>query len=875
MKKLLYLLLFTPTFLFSQTPGSIDPTFNPTDAGYDVISGIGYNNYNYISPSATPGFVNCSEIQNDGKIIIGGTFNVYNGIALNKIARLNTNGSLDSSFNIGTGFNSALTAGVNVICIQSNGKIIVAGSFTNYNGVDVNGLVRLNTDGSLDTTFNAGTGPNNSIKSIVTQPDGKIYVCGDFTLFNNTVANYIVKLNGNGTVDNSFDSANSQPNTAGINCMALQPDGKVIIGGNFTTYFGVTNNRIARLNPNGTLDQNFNSGAGFNGSVNSIACYPDGEILDGEILVGGNFTTYDGGAIKYIIRLLNNGVKDTTFNTVNVGLNAYVTQVKLVSNTINSKILIIGNFSTFNGVARNKIARLNQFGGLDTTFDLEPVIIPTLYDPNFPLITNFRSISVQSDGKLILCGGFQTTYYTSASINRLDTSGFFDHTFNPKPLTGANGPIRAMATQTNGKILLAGDFTEFNGYHSPGIVRINPNGDVDYAFQSQFYYLNTNTFTSIKEIAIQPNGQIIVGGRMYDTDTSTATYLKRLESDGSFDLFFTPPSTVNNIVYAVDVQPDGKIILGGLCTPKLTRLNYDGTIDSSFTTGTGSNGLIYDIKKMPDGKILIGGAFQSYNGITKNGIARINTNGVFDSSFTGSGIPTGNKVYTIATQPDGKILIGGLFASYNGTPTRCLARINSDGSIDQNFSIITPLDGNSIVAISAISIQSDGKIIIGGEFTNINGVNCNNIARLNIDGTYDATFVTGQGASGVVNASIIHSDGKILFGGNFYSYDTTGRNRVARLNGGNALAVTEITDSRNFIIYPNPAHDSFTIKMGDNLISNCSLRINNLLGQEVYRSTLQGSETQIAKTWLGTGLYLVNIYDQNNQLLETHKVVFE
>ncbi|MEN9323631.1 MAG: hypothetical protein RL699_1411 [Bacteroidota bacterium] len=864
MKKLLFIFLFISLPLFSQTPGSIDPTFNSTDAGYDVISGIGYNWY--LSGSASNGQVFCSSIQSDGKIIIGGNFIVYNGITTNKIARLNTDGSLDTTFNIGAGFISTQSTGVNALCIQPDGKILVGGTFTNYNGVDVNGLVRLYADGSLDTTFNAGNGPNNSIKSIVTQPDGKIFVCGNFTLFNNVVANYIVKLNGNGTVDNSFDSANSQPNTAGINCMAIQPDGKVIIGGNFTTYFGVTTNRIAKLNPNGTLDQNFNSGAGFNGSVNSITCYPDGEIL-----VGGNFTTYDGGTNKYIIRLLNNGLKDTTFNTVNIGLNSSVTQVKLVSNAINSKILIIGNFTDYNGFGRNKIARLTQYGTLDNTFNIEPVIIPTLYDPNYTVITTFHSISIQNDGKIILCGQFQTTYYNGASVNRLDTSGYFDFTFNTKKLTGANGTIRAMQTQTNGKILLAGDFTEYNGYHSPGIVRINPNGDVDYSFQSPFYYVNTNNFTSIKDIAIQSNGQIIVAGRLFDTDLAVPTFIKRLDPNGFIDVTFTPPTSANNIIYAVDIQSDGKIIFGGWCTPKLSRLNTDGTIDTLFNIGTGPNNYVYEIKQQTDGKILIGGAFTSYNGINSSNIARININGVFDTSFTGTG---SGKINTIVPQTDGKYIIAGNFATYNSVATRCLARINSNGTIDQSFSPISTNSGNGIIVISAISVQSDGKIIIGGEFTNINGISRNNIARLNSDGSLDSTFQIG-GANDVVNASIVQSDGKILIGGNFNAYNSTGRNRAARLNGGNALAVSEIIGLNKIIFFPNPAHESITIKLGDNLISNCSLRVNNLLGQEVYRCILQGSETQIAKTWSGTGLYLVNIYDQNNQLLETHKVVFE
>jgi uncharacterized delta-60 repeat protein len=266
------------TMTLAQT-GSIDHSFNPTDIGFG--NGDGANNW-----------VRSTVLQPDGKILIGGSFTAYNGTTRNSIARLNADGSLDASFNPGTGANDW----VHSIALQPDGKILIGGKFTAYNGTTRNRIARLNTDGSLDASFNPGTGADHWVNSIALQPDGKILIGGEFTAYNGTTSNYIARLNTDGSLDASFNPRTGADHW--VNSIALQPDGKILIGGYFDTYNGTTRNRIARLNTDGSLDASFNPGTGANDGVRSIALQPDGKIL-----IGGLFTAYNGTGRNRVARI--------------------------------------------------------------------------------------------------------------------------------------------------------------------------------------------------------------------------------------------------------------------------------------------------------------------------------------------------------------------------------------------------------------------------------------------------------------------------------------------------------------------------------------------------------------------------------------------
>ena len=285
--------------------------------------------------------VRAISIQSDDKILIGGDFTSYNGTSINRIARLNADGTLDTSFDPGTG----PSASVRAISIQSDGKILIGGDFTSYNGTSHNRIVRLNADGTLDTSFDPGTGANATVQAISIQSDGKILICGDFISYNGTSRNYIARLNADGTLDTGF-TPGTGPNAA-VQALSIQSNGKILIGGDFTSYNGTSINRIARLNADGTLDTSFDPGTGANNIVRAISVLSNGKILICGDFIRINFVTRSG-----LARLNADGTLDTGFTPGTVGGG----NVLAISVTSADAFLIVGGFTTYDGTAINRIA---------------------------------------------------------------------------------------------------------------------------------------------------------------------------------------------------------------------------------------------------------------------------------------------------------------------------------------------------------------------------------------------------------------------------------------------------------------------------------------------------------------------------------------
>jgi uncharacterized delta-60 repeat protein len=311
---------------------------------------------------ASTGNVSSSVVQSDGKLVIGGTFTSYNGTSINRIGRVNTDGSLDATFNVGTGANQLISK----VLLQSDGKIIIVGNFTTYNGTAKNRIVRLNSDGSIDGTFNIGTGANSQIYSAALQSDGKIVIGGTFTSYNGTTGvNRLARLNSDGTLDGSF-SAGTGPDSWTY-AMAIQPDGKIIIVGNFSSYSGTTVNRVARVTSTGALDNLLSFNAGSAISVAGSIGYAVDLQSDGKIIIGGNFTTFNGSTKNRLVRLNTDGSTDNTFNSGGSDANNVVYSCKVQPD---DKILIGGHFTTFNGVTiPARVACLNSDGTRDATFN--------------------------------------------------------------------------------------------------------------------------------------------------------------------------------------------------------------------------------------------------------------------------------------------------------------------------------------------------------------------------------------------------------------------------------------------------------------------------------------------------------------------------
>jgi len=836
--------------------------------------------------------------QSDGKILVGGAFTSYSGSSTNTsyLTRLNTNGTQDTTFVTGTGFNTT----VNKLLIQSDNKILVFGAFTTYSGSTVNYVTRLNTNGTIDNTFNQGTGFNNNTVDAILQPDNKIVVGGVFTTYSGSalnVANRIVRINVSGTLDTTFNTGVGFGNN--VLSLSLQSDNKIIAGGLFLTFSGSSRNYIARLNDSGSYDTSFNIGTGFSGGVYKTTI----EQPTGKILAAGLFTSYSGSSslnATRIIRLNTNGTIDTTFVT-GAGLNNYFTVPAHLSVESDGKIYVGGTFGTYSGSTVNNFIRINPSGTIDNTFDgyapnssygvgfssnVNSIFIsgsfiyfggnylaykPTNYiirlntdgtqDTTFAIGTGFtnqpETLALQSDGK-ILVGGVFSFYSGSTSfyMTRLNTDGTRDTTFNMG--TGFNSSVRSLCTQSDGKIVVIGNFTSYSGSSSSNIVRINTNGTRDTTFNIGSGVSNLQNTTRGSKVISTLDNKLYVSGLGFSTYSgSLVGAIARINSSGTLDTTFNtaPPVSFNNnrglystgtpggyslvlsgssiivggvfagykiaptpsglmvdatgsysssfnigggfgsIVRTWATQSDNKILAGGNFlnyngsnSAYIIRLNTNGTIDNTFNVGTGFNSIVRDLRIQSDGKVIAVGSFTTYSGSSVNGIVRLNISGTIDNTFNvGVGLQSVTTPEHSLIQPDGKIVVVGQFTTYSGSTSNRVVRINTDGTRDTTFNIGTGFNSNP----QAVSIQSDGKIVCVGGFTSYSGSAGNSITRINTNGTKDNTLNIGTGTSSTGGVQVlVQPDGKIIFTGNWASYSGSSSNGIVRLNPSGSVDTT-------------------------------------------------------------------------------------
>jgi uncharacterized delta-60 repeat protein len=661
--------------------------------------------------------------------------------------------------------------------------------------VSRNRIARLNADGTLDSTFNPGSGADNFVHDVAIQADGKILIAGNFFGVN-SVGNYgIARLNADGSVDNSFVSRIMPPPPPTPNppfpipsiiySIAVQPDGKILVGGLIVlNYAGATpvTTTIARLNTDGTFDSSFNSGT-INSNVIKIALQADGKVL-----IIGSFTVINGVSRRSIARLNDNGSLDTTFNS-GTGANLPVFSIFLKPD---GKILIGGVFSSINGIDRNGIAQLNSDGSLDAAF------VP----PQNVLLRSVQSIISLPNGKVFAGGSFGSPFITpNDSIKVFNPDGSLDTTFRFETI--ALGGVKAIAVQPNGKVIIGGSFTRVNGVLRNNLARFNADGSLDMNFGSSSFISSGG---QINSIVVQPDGKILIGGINITVEIGgvsfTGASIARLNSDGTTDTSFTLENIPNRRgINGIALQPDGKIVIvwgfnqsNALPTGGIARLNANGTSDTSFNS-TIPTAFFNSVAIQPDGKILVGGPFSfsyvnSQTGtVSYNGVVRLNSDGSRDTAFipaTTSVFENGRvtQLFALALQSDGKILIGGrIYTGGRTTPTG-VARLNTNGTLDATFDSGSISGAADYTRVEDILLLPDGKIIIGGFFSKVGDIEQHNVARLKSDGTFDDSFKAT--ADNTVYEVVSQTDGKLVIGGDFETVNNVARTSLARLLGESA-----------------------------------------------------------------------------------------
>jgi uncharacterized delta-60 repeat protein len=720
------------------------------------------------------GDVRAIALQPDGKAVIGGDFLWIDGTSRHRIARLEADGTVDTTFDPGTGADNSVYA----LALQPDGKIIVGGTFGSIDGIAREGIARLNADGTLDTAFDPRMEGN--VYTLAVQPDGAVLVGGGFSIIAGAERSCIARLEPNGAVDAEFlplrtSSPGTQTYFREVYALVLQPDGKVLAGGTLSQDNGTDPNlsNVVRLNADGTLDPSFDADTGANSFVWAIVLQ-----VDGKVILGGRFTSVNGIARGHLARLDADGQVDASFDPISYVWQP-ITEVLALALQPDGKLIIGGDFKSISrGVTKHRIARLNRDGSVDPTFAGKGADLTV------------RALAQRPDGSVVVGGLFGRIHDADREcIAELHNDGTPDATF--APLVATTGIVKALALQPDGKVILGGLFGSIDGIPRSSVARLNRDGTLDTSFNPVGWAANVvpiNVGDTVTALAVQPDGRVIVAGEPEAQALPLRGGIERRNPDGSLDTSFNCGTGANSTILSMALQPDGKILLGGTFTQfdgtprtSIARLQNDGSLDITFNPGMEPGDGVLTLAPQPDGKVIIGGHLQSVNGIPRDSIARLNSDGTVDHSFDpGSLFNPSSTVCALTLQPNSKVLVGGRFWSVGGKYQPALTRLNADGSLDATFAgLDAPFDGE---AVCAMALQPDGKIIVGGTFSHIGRVPRNNIARLNADGSLDSAFEASTGADNEhVYALALQPGGGVILGGMLQSVNGSPRTGIARL----------------------------------------------------------------------------------------------
>jgi uncharacterized delta-60 repeat protein len=345
---------------------------------------------------------------------------------------------------------------VYVIVAQPDGQLLIGGSFESVGGVPRANVARLNPDGTLDSTFRPGTAVDiGSVSAITVDQNGRILLGGSFSSSDYSAPSNLARLNSDGTVDYSLDPAIYLDGP--VNAVAVQDEDYLVIAGGFVYVNGYLRRNVARLHQDGTLDFAFDacvaSTAGLGASA--LALLPDGHIL-----VTGKFQFAGNRFRNGIAKLESCGDLDPTYAAQpGINTNAEVYTLALLTN---GNVLLGGNFVFYNDQPRFGLAELDADGLLLTSFN------PGLGVQGGTVYT----LAVQSDQKRFMGGDFYT-YSTNAvpSLGRINPDATLDPTFNPAG--GPNNAVSSIQLLADGRLLVAGRFSTYDGTLRFGLARVH------------------------------------------------------------------------------------------------------------------------------------------------------------------------------------------------------------------------------------------------------------------------------------------------------------------------------------------------------------------------------------------------------------------
>ncbi len=867
----------------------------------------------------------------NGMYLIGGNFHTYNGVLCNGLVRIFSDGRVDTTFNAGLlqrthplyGFgvdssqNFQSTITVNSFAEQANGRILVSGAWRSYNGIVINSrIIRLLPNGDVDTSFRPrdmfGT-----IAAIHPLPTGSILLGGALTHnhFGETSATMsfrpflgsregLTLVNAQGDFDTNFVGRLSRSvfNLSYSSSLIVEkitplPDGKLLIFGAFSSYNGREMLGMARIFPNGALDTTFSANAALNRGFLSRAEYmPDGTILS---------VARD----TRIIRLLENGSRDESFHELALNNQPPLGQIATLQTFVrdiialtSSEALIAGGFAAINGVASRNIGRI-KLEFLPINFVSQPtqtiqaiqsialpprsIIAQASPPPSYALADSSASlpqgITFSSDGIFsgtpITAGTFANIIVrasnrlgsiisTSITINVLarqaptmlrslqSTSALVRVPFSMQVLTNAvpegrfvlssaSAPLpRGLVLSTSGIIsgtpIVVGTVANiilrvqnpFGIGEIPLSIVIEPQqaptrfGEIlnsalpqttmrePYLFQCTTNARPAATFSYAPNSAELPVGLTLsadgrISGASLRVGTARGIVIRARNAEG-----FVDSDTLQITTLARPrTSSNGELDTSFYASFNTARMGRDGvgTDASPFVDGrNGASDIVNCIVRLNDGKLLVGGWFTALHGVRRAGFARLFSNGTVDTTF-GTPIGANQPVQAILVQEDGKILIAGNFTAIYGSPRSRIARLNADGTLDASFQPPATVDNS----ITCLELQSDGKILAGGNFTRVSAQNGSGteqiqrsrLLRLHPNGTLDTTFLhrPGTGFAAEVNSVKVLGNGIIAVGGAFTSFASPSfypqQGIIFLTEDGKISAESQVVDAANGTIH--------------------------------------------------------------------------
>ncbi|HYF36326.1 MAG TPA: delta-60 repeat domain-containing protein, partial [Prosthecobacter sp.] len=616
----------------------------------------------------------------------------------------------------------------------------------------------------------------------------------------------LARLNADGSVDAGFDPGTALsigfPDFGPLTALTVLKNGQILVGGAFRTFNDQLRNGLARLNPNGSLDESFNPEIFQLGEGSpTISGFVVQE--DDKIVLSGNF---EGVGLEFrsgLVRINPDGTADPSFAPTSDSK----AETYTVFGSQAGKIILFRHFTDSSGEARRAIARLNADGSFDPGLEVELA-------PALGTRLEVGDVVNEPNGGLLVAGNFSIPGATPLQgIVRVSPNGQPDPAFDPvlELAEGADSNVLAVAVESDNSLLVGGSFTRVNGVPRARLARVRADGSLDAAFAPVIESDQPQTY--VAAIGVQGDGKILIGGVFTSVNGSDATSLARLNADGTLDstfnlgagLFDGDPATGGAVgaVNAIAVQPDGKVLVAGRFTlvngqavPYLGRLNTDGSVDTTFNSGVGVCLMcdpphIRQLRLQSNGMVLVAGVFNRVDSFFMNSVARLQSTGAVDLAFMPT-VGSQEQVSALAVGPGDQPIIAITTQETDGPRTR-LMRFNTDGSVDAAFAPEAVAgDGSVPHPVTALATDSSGRLLIAGRFNRVGAAPRHGLARLNADGSLDAGFDLGAGfgnavlppaSSGdpLVTVLVPHGNGGIVVGGNFGTVNDQVRLGLARV----------------------------------------------------------------------------------------------